>query len=119
MPAEGALRDGDGPGFELIETLRWEPAARFVRLDRHLARLYASAAALGFHADPQKIGAALHDPHTNEWRAVMGGVNGPPYLLKNTQPTDEAIAAAGVGDDAYSRRLHAVALKRAVAQIVQ
>ena len=65
------------------------------------------------------IGAALHDPHTNEWRAVMGGVNGPPYLLKNTQPTDEAIAAAGVGDDAYSRRLHAVALKRAVAQIAQ
>ena len=60
MPAEGALCHGNGPGFELIETLRWEPAAGFVRLERHLARLHASAAALGFRADPQKIGEALH-----------------------------------------------------------
>jgi 4-amino-4-deoxychorismate lyase len=61
MPAEGALCHGNGPGFELIETLRWEPAAGFIRLERHLARLHASAAALGFPADPQKIGEALHD----------------------------------------------------------
>ena len=61
MPAEGALCHGDGPGFELIETLRWDPAAGFVRLERHLARLYASAAALGFSADPPRIGEALHD----------------------------------------------------------
>lgn len=61
MPAEGALRDRNGPGFELIETLRWDPAAGFVRLERHLARLYASAGALGFTADPQRIGEALHD----------------------------------------------------------
>jgi 4-amino-4-deoxychorismate lyase len=61
MPAEGAFRHGNGPGFELIETLRWEPAAGFIRLERHLARLYASAAALGFPADPQKIGEALHE----------------------------------------------------------
>ncbi len=52
MPAEGALRDGTAAGFELIETLRWEPEEGFVRLDRHLARLYASAHALGFVADP-------------------------------------------------------------------
>ncbi|MFI0848222.1 aminotransferase class IV family protein [Mesorhizobium sp. IMUNJ 23232] len=61
MSAEGAIRDGNGPGFELIETLRWEPGAGFIRLERHLARLYASAAALGFLANPQKIGEALHD----------------------------------------------------------
>jgi 4-amino-4-deoxychorismate lyase len=61
MPAEGALCHGDGPGFDLIETLRWEPGAGFVRLDRHLARLYASAAVLGFRANPQKIGETLHD----------------------------------------------------------
>ena len=60
MPAEGALCHGKGPGFELIETLRWEPAAGFVRLERHLARLYASAAVFGFPADPQKIGETLH-----------------------------------------------------------
>ena len=61
MPAEGALRDGTAAGFELIETLRWEPEEGFVRLDRHLARLYASAHALGFLADPATIGEALRD----------------------------------------------------------
>jgi 4-amino-4-deoxychorismate lyase len=59
MPAEGALRDGTAAGFELIETLRWEPGAGFVRLERHLQRLYASAHALGFVADPETIGEAL------------------------------------------------------------
>lgn len=33
--------------LSLIETLRWEPQAGFVRLERHLARLARSAAALG------------------------------------------------------------------------
>lgn len=33
--------------ISLIETLRWEPGAGFVRLERHLARLERSAAALG------------------------------------------------------------------------
>lgn len=61
MPAEGALRDGTPAGFELIETLRWEPEEGFVRLDRHLARLYASAHALGFAADPEAIGEALRE----------------------------------------------------------
>ena len=32
--------------LSLIETLRWEPAGGFVRLERHLARLQRSAAAL-------------------------------------------------------------------------
>lgn len=59
MPAESPLRDGDGAGFELIETLRWEPEAGFIRLDRHLARLYASAAELGFSCDAHKVGEAL------------------------------------------------------------
>jgi carbon-monoxide dehydrogenase medium subunit len=67
----------------------------------------------------QAIGAALHDPDSKEWRAVIGAVGGPPYLLKNNQPAEDALAAAGIGEDAYSRRLHAVALKRAVAQIAQ
>jgi 4-amino-4-deoxychorismate lyase len=59
MPAEGALRDGTAAGFELIETLRWDPGAGFVRLERHLQRLYASAHALGFVADPEGVGEAL------------------------------------------------------------
>lgn len=61
MPAEGALRDGTPAGFELIETLRWEPEEGFVRLDRHLQRLYASAHALGFAADPEATGEALSE----------------------------------------------------------
>jgi len=61
MPAESPLRDGDATPFELIETLRWEPEGGFLRIDRHLARLYASAHALGFRADPDAIGEALRE----------------------------------------------------------
>ena len=59
MSAESALRDGNGAGFELIETMRWEPGSGFLRFDRHLGRLYASAAELGFACDPQRIGDVL------------------------------------------------------------
>jgi 4-amino-4-deoxychorismate lyase len=59
VSAESALRDGDAAGFDLIETLRWEPDAGFVRLERHLARLYNSAAALGFSCKPDDVGQAL------------------------------------------------------------
>lgn len=61
MPAEGALRDGDQPGHALIETLRWQPGAGFARLDRHLARLAASAAALGFKHARSEATDALDD----------------------------------------------------------
>lgn len=61
MPAESPLRDGDAARFELIETLRWEPHSGFLRIDRHLARLYASAHALGFRADPEAIGEVLRE----------------------------------------------------------
>ena len=56
MPAESALRDGNTADFELIETMRWQPGQGFLRFDRHLARLYGSAAELGFACDPQKVG---------------------------------------------------------------
>jgi len=39
--------------------MRWEPGSGFLRFDRHLARLYASAAQLGFACDPQRVGEAL------------------------------------------------------------
>jgi 4-amino-4-deoxychorismate lyase len=66
MPSESAVRDGNGTGFELIETLRWEPARGFVRLERHMARLAASARELGFELSPAGIHRALRD-------AVGGG----------------------------------------------
>ena len=59
MPAEGPLRDGYTPDFELIETLRWEPAGGFLRVERHLARLYGSAVELGFACEPERVGQAL------------------------------------------------------------
>lgn len=61
MPAESALRDGNTADFELIETMRWQPGQGFLRFDRHLARLYGSAAELGFACDPQKVGEMLRN----------------------------------------------------------
>ena len=48
MSAQSPFRNRNGPGFELIETLRWEPDSGFVRLERHIARLASSARQLGF-----------------------------------------------------------------------
>lgn len=45
------------PDYRLIETMRWEPDAGIRLLDRHLARLAKSAAALGFQGGAP---AALH-----------------------------------------------------------
>ncbi|TPK75434.1 hypothetical protein FJ930_04905 [Mesorhizobium sp. B2-4-15] len=61
MSAQSPLRDGDTADFELIETMRWEPGTGFLRFDRHLARLYGSAAELGFICDPQRIAEVLSD----------------------------------------------------------
>lgn len=61
MSAESALRNGNGAGFELIETMRWEPGTGFLRLDRHLARLHASASALGFAWVARRLDEALAD----------------------------------------------------------
>ena len=59
MSLESALRDGNAANFDLIETMRWEPGSGFLRFERHLARLYRSAAELGFRHDPGKVGEAL------------------------------------------------------------
>jgi 4-amino-4-deoxychorismate lyase len=46
------------PDLRLIETLLWD-GTRFPRRDRHLARLAASAAVLGFVHDPRGVARAL------------------------------------------------------------
>lgn len=61
MSAESTLRDGNTAGFELIETMRWEPGSGFLRFERHLARLYGSATELGFLYDPGKVGEVLNN----------------------------------------------------------
>jgi para-aminobenzoate synthetase/4-amino-4-deoxychorismate lyase len=45
--------------FRLLETLRWTPAEGFYLLDRHLARLAASAAHFGFPIDLNSVRQAL------------------------------------------------------------
>lgn len=70
MSAQGAVRDGAGAGFELIETMRWEPGQGFLRFERHLARLYGSARELGFSYDPEKIGEVLKSAVTATDKAL-------------------------------------------------
>jgi 4-amino-4-deoxychorismate lyase len=65
MSAKSALRSKPSADFSLIETLRWEPDAGFLRLDQHLRRLARSADALGFR-QPQDASAQLTE-------AVVGG----------------------------------------------
>jgi carbon-monoxide dehydrogenase medium subunit len=77
---------------------------------------------------PQAIGGALDDPERGAARAVIGALRGAPYVVADARallqkPDDAACGAvadaAGVGNDAYSRQLHAVALKRAALKLVQ
>jgi len=83
MPVESPLRDGDRAGLELIETLRWEPGEGFVRLERHLARLYASATSLGFANEPQQIGAALRDAIPETAKSEVGALRVRLTLVSN------------------------------------
>jgi aerobic carbon-monoxide dehydrogenase medium subunit len=76
----------------------------------------------------QAIGAAVHDPETNEARAVMGATGAAPHLVSNAgslfaERHDKAFLlaaeAAGLGGDAYNCQIHAVALQRACARLAQ
>ncbi|HEY9079944.1 aminodeoxychorismate synthase component I [Magnetovibrio sp.] len=46
--------------FDLLETLSWHPSEGFALLDRHMARLAASAAYFGYPFDEAAVRAALH-----------------------------------------------------------
>lgn len=61
---------GLDPGFELFETMRWEPGQGVRHLDRHLARLAGSAQALGFELDADAVRAAL-DAFARDATAVV------------------------------------------------
>lgn len=49
--AKGRFVTAGEPGFDLIETMRFDPVDGIALLERHLARMKASAAALGFRFD--------------------------------------------------------------------
>ena len=60
---KGAFANMDGADeltVDLIETMRFEPAAGFIRLEGHLSRLKDSARALGFEFDRHEARNALH-----------------------------------------------------------
>ena len=58
--AKGAFLDRtDHPVFDLFETMRWEPREGMLRLDRHIARLKASARYHGFPLNSHLIGNLL------------------------------------------------------------
>ncbi|PRD42718.1 hypothetical protein C5748_14960 [Phyllobacterium phragmitis] len=61
MSSESPVRDGDGPAYELIETLRWEPLSGFLRLELHLARLARSALVLDFPLDEALVRTKLDE----------------------------------------------------------
>lgn len=66
MPAQNPLRAGGPEDFELIETFRYEPQRGFIRLNRHLARLAASAEVFGFPFSAGHVQEKLQvlaDPH--------------------------------------------------------
>ena len=58
MPVEKSV-DPDESGFDLVETMRFDPASGIAYLPRHLSRLRASAEALHFSFDAGRIQAAL------------------------------------------------------------
>jgi 4-amino-4-deoxychorismate lyase len=86
VSAQGPLRDREPAGFDLIETLRFEPAAGFIRLDRHLARLAASAAELCFEHERDRVTTAL--------AKVAKGATTPLRIRLVLSPTGKASATA-------------------------
>lgn len=94
MSAQGALRDGNKAGFELIETMRWQPGSGFLRLHRHLARLHASATELDFAFDPVKIADALKQAvggakAAMRLRLVLSGSG---HVTASAQPYEQSVA---------------------------
>ena len=65
----------------------------------------------------QAIGGALRDPATGRMRAVLGAVQGAPHVIADATRCDPEAEAAKVCSDPYDRRLHAVALARALSQL--
>ena len=65
----------------------------------------------------QAIGGALCDPASARVRAVIGALQGPPHVIADATRCDPDAEAARLCSDPYDRRLHAVALTRALAQL--
>lgn len=90
--------------FELFEALLWEPSRGYFLLERHLARLTASAHHFGFAADVEAIRNALADHARTSTDAhkvrLRLSADGQPTLevaeLRPSTPVRAALAAAPV-----------------------
>jgi para-aminobenzoate synthetase / 4-amino-4-deoxychorismate lyase len=58
--AKGDFARVDGYGFDLIETMRFEPAHGILRLEQHLERMKESARTFGFEFDRHEARNRLH-----------------------------------------------------------
>ena len=95
----------------------------------HIRKL-SSAARWGWYKFRRKPGefaealaGVLVDPDRQVHRAVIGATHATPYVVSDAQALDdpralqEAIDAAGVGEDPYERQIHCTAMQRALAQL--
>ena len=57
--AKGNFAKLKNQGFDLIETMRFEPAAGILRLEKHLERMRSSAACFGFELDQHALHSRL------------------------------------------------------------
>lgn len=97
------------PPFSLLETMRFESGA-VVRLDRHLARLRASASFFGFQCDPVRVRATL-EAHLSSFgpapRRVRLVLNAQGYSAVQSEPlaapSHEAQTIAVASDPVDSR----------------
>jgi carbon-monoxide dehydrogenase medium subunit len=76
----------------------------------------------------EAIGAVLHDPERGIARAVIGATGGAPHVVASAADLLDGGAAeaalrmvveAGLGEDAYERQVHVVALKRAAERLME
>jgi para-aminobenzoate synthetase/4-amino-4-deoxychorismate lyase len=74
---------GDGT-FQLIETMKWQAGAGYWLLDRHLARLAASAAHFGFACDVAAVQRTLGD--------LAARLGGGPHRIRLLLAADGAIS---------------------------
>jgi para-aminobenzoate synthetase/4-amino-4-deoxychorismate lyase len=58
--AKGDFAKVENHGFDLIETMRFEPMAGILRLEDHLERMKSSAASFGFEFDRHELRNRLH-----------------------------------------------------------
>ncbi|WP_174274221.1 aminodeoxychorismate synthase component I [Sphingomonas bacterium] len=67
--AKGAFLNAGAPGFDLLETMRFDPVEGLLECERHLARLKASADTFGFAFDRH---AARNELHAATFRLAVG-----------------------------------------------